>query len=52
MENGVRILLSGYMMHEAPSGLSSTLVSLVPVQAQAGHVRSFYLRGMVDGGFD
>lgn len=36
------------MVHETPSGLSSTLMPLVPVQAQAGHVRNFCLKeGMI-----
>lgn len=40
-------------MHETPSGLSPTLVSLVHGQAQADRVGSLCLKeGMVDNGLD
>lgn len=54
MENRIYIymLSERYMMHEASSDLSSILVSLVPVQAQAGHVKSLCLEGTMDGGLD
>lgn len=52
MKSGI-LRVGEYMMHETPSHLSSTLVSLVPGQAQADHVRSLCLKeGLVDSCLD